>query len=304
MREHLYEVFAAIIIFAITNIFIQGEKYIGLKMQQKVIKPLVIQTKDIVSNNPMTLGDLPPQNDLQLISYVRHVLLKRPSRRPYDLRRPDNLTSDIADNKKLNAYLKKMAGGMFVEAYAGDGETRSSTLYLERHDNWSGLLVEPDPALYTSLLGKGRRSFSVNANLSLSLMNFTLGRINSLREGNATLPLHTLVRATGMPEVDFLCLHTGGTELQILKTFPWIDMTVRIVNVNYEKVPGGLSAVKSFLGDHGFNLINTENHGASFVRGDFVTSQTNATPQQTHALKNSSIIVKKRFIHLAGIPIK
>lgn len=77
-------------------------------MQQKVIKPLVIQTKDIVSNHPLTLGDLPPQNDLQLISYVRHVLLKRPSRRPYDLRRPDNLTSDIADNKKLNAYLKKM----------------------------------------------------------------------------------------------------------------------------------------------------------------------------------------------------
>lgn len=43
-----------------------------------------------------------------------------------------------------------------------------------------------------------------------------MSSIDAVKEGNATLPLITLVRAMGMPEIDFLCLHTGGTELQVI----------------------------------------------------------------------------------------
>jgi FkbM family methyltransferase len=41
----------------------------------------------------------------------------------------------------------RLAGGYFVEAGANDGVTESNTLLLERQFGWTGLLVEPVPAL-------------------------------------------------------------------------------------------------------------------------------------------------------------
>lgn len=45
------------------------------------------------------------------------------------------------------AELMPWQAGTFVEAGAHDGYTQSNTYYLERFRNWSGLLVEPVPAL-------------------------------------------------------------------------------------------------------------------------------------------------------------
>lgn len=45
-----------------------------------------------------------------------------------------------------------------MELGAGDGEYRSFTLPLERDLQWTGLLVEPNPALYKRLLKKGRKA--------------------------------------------------------------------------------------------------------------------------------------------------
>ncbi|XP_037801313.1 uncharacterized protein LOC119596214 [Penaeus monodon] len=248
--------------------------------------------QDVPRSTGLGAMDLQPENDPQLISYIRHVLMKRPSRGPYVLGIGATSLSPSKRTKKLQEYLKKMAGGVFVEAYAGDGEKETSTLYLERNESWSGLLVEPDPALYASLLGKGRKSFSVNSNLSLSLTNFTSRSIDSVKEGNATLPLYTLVRATGMPEIDFLCLHTGGTELQILQTFPWINMRVRIINVEYSNVPGNVLAVQTFLKDKGFDLTIMQEHSATFVRKDLM-DELMGTTQRPHARMTLVKIGKK-----------
>ena len=57
-------------------------------------------------------------------------------------------------------------GGFYVECGAFDGERSSNTLSLERERGWSGLLVEMDPYFYTQLIGKSRRSWSINACLS------------------------------------------------------------------------------------------------------------------------------------------
>ncbi len=40
-------------------------------------------------------------------------------------------------------------GGVFVEAGANDGINQSNTYYLERYRGWTGLLIEPVPALAT-----------------------------------------------------------------------------------------------------------------------------------------------------------
>jgi len=57
-------------------------------------------------------------------------------------------------------------GGFFVECGALDGERSSNTLWLEQARGWTGLLVEMDPYFYTQLIGKSRRSWSINACLS------------------------------------------------------------------------------------------------------------------------------------------
>lgn len=59
-------------------------------------------------------------------------------------------------DRKLERHLD-FDGGMFVEAGANDGVQQSNTYYLEKFRGWTGLLVEPDPAL-ASECRKNRRA--------------------------------------------------------------------------------------------------------------------------------------------------
>ncbi len=49
-------------------------------------------------------------------------------------------------DRKLARHLD-FDGGVFVEAGANDGVEQSNTYYLEKFRGWTGLLVEPEPAL-------------------------------------------------------------------------------------------------------------------------------------------------------------
>jgi len=49
-------------------------------------------------------------------------------------------------DRKLERHLD-FDGGVFVEAGANDGVTQSNTYYFEKFRGWTGLLVEPEPAL-------------------------------------------------------------------------------------------------------------------------------------------------------------
>ena len=53
--------------------------------------------------------------------------------------------------------------GYFVEIGAGDGESESPTLMLERDRQWNGLLIEPDPQKYKHIQEKGRKAQLLNA---------------------------------------------------------------------------------------------------------------------------------------------
>ena len=53
--------------------------------------------------------------------------------------------------------------GVFVEIGAGNGDSDSSTLMLEKDKQWRGILIEPDPKLFREMLTKKRRSKMVNA---------------------------------------------------------------------------------------------------------------------------------------------
>lgn len=66
-------------------------------------------------------------------------------------------------DRKLERHLD-FDGGVFVEAGANDGVTQSNTYYFEKIRGWTGLLVEPVPALATACR-RNRRARVVEAAL-------------------------------------------------------------------------------------------------------------------------------------------
>lgn len=69
---------------------------------------------------------------------------------------PNTYSLSRLDHKILK-HLKKRFG-FFVEAGANNGIQQSNTLYFEKHRNWRGILIEPDPVLATQC-----RKFRVNS---------------------------------------------------------------------------------------------------------------------------------------------
>lgn len=67
-------------------------------------------------------------------------------------------TFEMARHQWLMSHIK-MKNGVFLEAGANDGIIQSNTLYLERNEGWTGLLVEPLPD--AAELCKARRSSPV-----------------------------------------------------------------------------------------------------------------------------------------------
>ena len=66
----------------------------------------------------------------------------------------------------MDQLLHQRRNGFFVEAGAADGERFSNSLFFDKSRGWSGLLVEANPELYSTLMEKNRHCFSINACLS------------------------------------------------------------------------------------------------------------------------------------------
>lgn len=90
----------------------------------------------------------------------------------YNLKNKTSVFYSQINQDKLIAYMlnstelsdrNAISNGLFVEAGAYDGETWSNTLYLEKVNNWTGLLIEPSIENYRLLRNKNRNSYSVNS---------------------------------------------------------------------------------------------------------------------------------------------
>jgi FkbM family methyltransferase len=68
---------------------------------------------------------------------------------------------------KIDKSMSKLLthkNGFYVELGANDGVTYSNTLFLERHLNWKGVLIEPSPLLFERLQkSRGRNNFLSNS---------------------------------------------------------------------------------------------------------------------------------------------
>ena len=143
----------------------------------------------------------------------------------------------------------KLKNGFFIEAGANDGIAQSNTLYFEAQRGWSGLLVEPIPALAEQC--RRNRPASIVENCALgafaargthvemrycNLMSVVKGAMKSPREEEQHIadgvecqlirpydltvpvfPLSDLLDRHGVTHVDLFSLDVEGYELPVLQ---------------------------------------------------------------------------------------
>ncbi|CAL4174773.1 unnamed protein product, partial [Meganyctiphanes norvegica] len=165
---------------------------------------------------------------------------------------------------------------LFVECRAWDGERRSNNLKFEKDYGWRGLLIEPDPENYETLLEKNRKAWSVNRCLSLKTyptnvmfdMNGSVGRIVNVTRSDDTptwqrdvecLPLYSLMLALNVSTIDYFSLDVEGDELPILKTIPWDKLNIKTLSVESLSKTNTKQILK-YMNDSGYKLYIEFSH--------------------------------------------
>ncbi|KAK7083778.1 hypothetical protein SK128_009708 [Halocaridina rubra] len=218
-------------------------------------------------------GPIDP-DDSELLDYIRNEILEPPSNEPYNLLGKSNVALLSPDDSEhfyrevLEIIFKDKRGGFFVEAGALDGETMSNTLNLERDQDWTGLLVEPDKLDYEALRTKNRKAWSANVCLSPSpypskemlsqhihyagpmavRLGFKMRAMHALASyssqktiGNSwfakvqCIPLESLLYAMNVSRIDLLVLDVEGAELDIFKHFDLAKFDVQVICMEWKK---------------------------------------------------------------------
>ncbi|XP_053637271.1 protein Star-like [Cherax quadricarinatus] len=209
--------------------------------------------------------------DSQVVKILRDSFLNPPSTLPYNLSGYFNYQEGSSGSSWMfiHQFVEKLftgqREGFFIEAGALDGEYLSNTLWLEQQLGWTGLLVEPDLHNYQVLTLKHRKAWTSNTCFSsqpfpkeIILVSLRRKSLNQLHPwdfrgssyeltynlgttitGNAQesyslvqcFPLVTYLLALNVTKVDFLSLDIQGSEKQVLETFPWNTVRVRLMVV-------------------------------------------------------------------------
>jgi FkbM family methyltransferase len=191
-----------------------------------------------------------------------------------------------------------MRNGFFLDSGAADGVRASNTLLLEREFGWRGICVEPNDRMYASLI-RNRRCHSVNCCLYdkeghvefLEAANELGGIMNEyhpdhlryakatwhLENGEGGRPvtvqkptrtLRSLLDECGAPPViDYWSLDTEGSELAILRSFPYERYTFRVLTVEHNRY-AVREEICAFLESLGYARIGTFGIDDCYVKGD------------------------------------
>ena len=177
---------------------------------------------------------------------------------------------------------------VFVEAGATDGLQWSNTFVLEKHHNWSGVLVEPCRS-YAEVLPLNRSSrvdlrCLTSSNLSSvmfrevcsSTSEFPLSSpelscidesqpsdwASEIRSNNFikysvnTVCFNALMVDQCMPShIGYLSLDTEGTELKILSEIDFSKYTIDVLTVEHNFRPDDMSSLRALMSTSGYSLV-------------------------------------------------
>ncbi|KAH3785275.1 uncharacterized protein LOC127842568 [Dreissena polymorpha] len=232
-----------------------------------------------VSDHPETVSD----HTGTVSDRIRKVLIH--GNGSYNLHpdlRNKNSFSQYGQDKYLSSHFGSKRNGFFVEIGAYDGQFLSNTLLLEMKNNWTGLLIEANPHMFSLISSVNRNCYAINCCLGYtnSSLTFTLAgmissadavitarhrnRINSESNNfkndktyNKTVTvqcysLFEVLNVIGTKKVDYFSLDVEGAELYILESIDWnqIDIDVFTIETDQHR-----DTIMSFMKDHGYKWL-------------------------------------------------
>lgn len=162
--------------------------------------------------------------------------------------------------------LQEMTGGWFLDSGASNGVRGSNTWLLENAFGWTGLCVEPNEALFAELVAN-RRGPCVSCCLydrdgevdflepagvfggiidtyDPSMLSYARSLLQDRWPDGGEAPtvrkpartIRSLLREFQAPPViDYWSLDTEGSELPILRSFPFDEYAVRVLTVEHNE---------------------------------------------------------------------
>ncbi len=193
--------------------------------------------------------------------------------------------------------LRGKRGGFFLDSGASGGTRGSNSLLLEKEFGWRGICVEPNDAMFAELSAtracacfncclsdaEGEVDFLEAAGVYGGIVDCydpdVLRRLrNILPElGGPDRPLPiarkagrtiaSILRMGAAPGViDYWSLDTEGSELALLKAFPFDRYSVRVITVEHNCLPAR-GAIRKFLEAKGFRFRRDLGIDDAFVYG-------------------------------------
>ncbi|XP_070150619.1 uncharacterized protein [Polyergus mexicanus] len=209
--------------------------------------------------NNKSISALNPEVYHDLSTNIRQdwIIWNYNSNESYILEEPDVKDPSMGQATVIREIFDDKKNGFFIECGAYDGETRSNTLFLERFNGWSGLLIEADPINFTKMLQKNRRAYLSPTCLSVIkrptvasfLMARNVGRLHEPEDKTESVSANTLdvahtgehirvqclplllhIAALGVKTIDYFSLDIEGNEIDVLETIPFneVDIKARI----------------------------------------------------------------------------
>ena len=156
--------------------------------------------------------------------------------------------------KFIDELLNRRENGFFIECGARNGLELSNSIFFETRRNWTGLLVEPQPNDFAHLIALGRKAYAINACMSPTKNSGMfawkmVGHIAGLHESHVfktagqtpdkymqCFSFSSLMAALNVNRVDYFSLDIEGGEVPVLKTIPWNDVYIDVIDIEYKYV--------------------------------------------------------------------
>ena len=194
----------------------------------------------------------------------------------------------------------------FIESGAMDGELISNTIYLELKYNWTGLLVEPNPAYLNQIINKKRNVWIFPYCLSPTktpvvvdfdamaeyggIINYVDGvrKVPGNINANYTpaylgpswrktikvqcFPLYSVLKALGLPTVHYFSLDIEGAEYPVLQTIPYKEVDIKMFSVEVEHAgkifEGTERDIQNLLKTNGYHYVAKSRLDKFFMKVD------------------------------------
>ena len=195
--------------------------------------------------------------------------------------------SQYNQDKYLETYIfKGYKNGFYVDVGAHDGVSINNTLYFEKHNNWSGINIEPIKEVFDKLVSNRPNNININCavcnndgeteflcNVGYTEMisgikaNFDNRHLERLERENAhygsttevikvnTKKLETILDENNISHINYLSIDVEGAEFEVIKSINFDKIFIDVIgfenNYNDTSVP-----IVKYLENKGFIFIH------------------------------------------------